>query len=280
MDTRAHVPTLLVLVAHPDDEVMMGGTLAKYAAEGSRVILVCATRGEVGEISDPSLATAETLGEVREAEVGAAAAALGVSDVRFLGFRDSGMAGTPANDDPRSFTQASANEAVSRLVALLRDVQPDVVITHDPTGGYGHPDHLACHRHMTQAVEVAGDPAQFPEHGPAWSVARFYWMVMARSWFLTMREQMAALGEESGFEGFDLNRFGYDDDQITTVIDVSAYLDAKNRAFEAHQTQFGGDNRFRRLPDDVIHRMMSTENFVMARPAPAPGAPRSADLFL
>lgn len=277
--TSTHGPTLLMLVAHPDDEVLTGGTLAKYAAQGARVVLACATRGEVGEISDPTLATAETLGKVREAEVRASAAALGVSDVRFLGFHDSGMAGTPANDDPRCFNQASANEAVGRLVALLRDVQPDVVITHDPTGGYGHPDHLACHRHMSQAIEVVGDPAQFPERGPAWSVARLYWMVMARSWFRTMREQMAAQGEEPAFEGLDLSRFGYDDDQITTVIDVSAYLDAKNRAFQAHKTQFSGDNGFSRLPDDVVRRMLSTENFILARPTPPPGAPQNTDLF-
>lgn len=271
--------TLLALVAHPDDEVLIGGTLAKYADAGARVVLVCATRGEVGEISDAALATPEALGEVREAEVRAAAAALGVTDVRFLGFRDSGMVGTPPNDDPRSFHQADPDEAVRRVVALLREVRPDVVITHDPTGGYGHPDHLACHRAMTAAIPAAADPASYPETGPGWAVGRFYWLVMARAFFLEMREQMQAVGEAPAFEGLDLSKFGYADEDITTVINVRGHIDAKNAAFQAHRTQFGNDNAFRKLPDEVVRAMMSRESFILVQPAPIPGAPKSTDLF-
>ena len=271
--------TLLALVAHPDDEVMTGGTLAKYAHEGARVVLVCATRGEVGEISDPSLATVETLADVRTDEVYRSAAALGINEVRFLGFRDSGMAGTPPNDDPSSFNQTSPDEAVGRIVALLREIRPDVVFTHDPTGGYGHPDHLACYHYMTAAVAASGDPDQFSQAGPPWTVQRLYWMVNARSFFLSMREQMAAAGIENDWGELDLDRFGYTDDQITTVIYVGDYLDAKNGAFRQHRTQFGDDNTFNRLPQDFMRDLMSREHFILAHPPPPAGTPPSTDLF-
>jgi LmbE family N-acetylglucosaminyl deacetylase len=152
--------TILAVYAHPDDEAFTtGGVLAHYAAQGHRVALICATRGEVGEISDPALATAETLGQVREEELRCAANALGLSELIFLGYRDSGMAGTAENQHPEAFANAAAEEVVARLVGHIRRLQPDVVITFDPGGGYGHPDHIAAHRHTVAAFHAAADAA-------------------------------------------------------------------------------------------------------------------------
>ena len=154
---------VLAAFAHPDDEGFgPGGTLALLAAAGSAVTLVCATNGDVGEISDPALATPETLGQVRQQELRAAMAVTGVPDVRFLGYRDSGMQGTDDNNNPSSLYQASAGEVVGALVDIMREVRPNVVITHDPSGGYGHPDHITVHHRVTQAFQASGDPAWQP----------------------------------------------------------------------------------------------------------------------
>jgi LmbE family N-acetylglucosaminyl deacetylase len=152
---------LLVIFAHPDDEGGTSGTLAYYIARGAAVTLACATRGEVGEISDPILATPETLGEVREAELRAACAHLGIEDVRFLGYRDSGMVDTPPNNDPRSLHQAPLDSVVAQLVGLIRDVRPHAIITFEPAGGYGHPDHLAVHRGKRRAFFTTSCPVPF-----------------------------------------------------------------------------------------------------------------------
>ena len=143
---------LLAIYAHPDDESFgSGGMLAKYAAEGASVGLVCATNGEMGEISDPDLASSDTLGDVRIAELKCAAEALGVTELVLLGYRDSGMAETADNEDPRAFANAPDDEIVARLVGIIRRVRPDVVVTFDPTGGYGHPDHVAVHNRTVAA---------------------------------------------------------------------------------------------------------------------------------
>ena len=159
---------ILAAYGHPDDEGQVTGTLAAFIARGAKVTLVCATRGEVGEISDPALATPDTLGYVRELELRAAMAQIGLSDVRLLPYRDSGMAGTPENDDPRSLHQQPAEAVVAQLVAVIRELRPHAVFTWDPSGGYGHPDHVAVHKHMVAAFDAAGDAAQFPEAGAAW----------------------------------------------------------------------------------------------------------------
>src|SRR5207249_130525 len=152
---------VLATYGHPDDEGQATGTLARLLQRGAQVTLLCATRGEVGEISDLSLATPETLQYVRELELRAAMAQIGLSDVRFLPYRDSGMAGTPENEDPRALHAQPAETVVGDLVRLIRDVRPHVVLTWEPGGGYGHPDHIAVHKHTVAAFEAAGDAAQF-----------------------------------------------------------------------------------------------------------------------
>jgi LmbE family N-acetylglucosaminyl deacetylase len=186
---------LLVVTAHPDDEVTnFGGLIYLAAQSGARVTLVCATRGEVGEIADPALATSDTLGSVREGELRAACAILGVAELRFLDYRDSGMAGTSPNEDPRAFMRASADGVVRRLVAIVRELRPTVVATFDPTGGSGHPDHMAANRHATAAFDLASQGA-LPECGPPHAPDALYYSARPAG----LREEMRAeLATRSG----------------------------------------------------------------------------------
>src|SRR5207248_6961158 len=152
---------LVGIFAHPDDEGTMSGAMLKYSTLDIESGLVCATRGEGGEIADPALATPENLGQVREGEMRAAAQVLGLHSLWFLDYRDSGMAGTLENEDPGSFAQASALDVVSKLVAIIREFRPQVMVTFDETGGYGHPDHIAIYKHTTSAFHAAADAVQF-----------------------------------------------------------------------------------------------------------------------
>jgi LmbE family N-acetylglucosaminyl deacetylase len=272
--------SLLAVFAHPDDEAFgSGGTLALYAQQGVHVTLVCATRGEVGEIADPALATPETLGEVREVELRNAAQIMGIADLRFLGYRDSGMVGTADNDDPRAFVNVAAPTVVSQLVQIIRQVQPQVVITFDPSGGYGHPDHIAIHQHTVAAFHLAGDPTHEPDTDSIWQPARLFYTVFPRSIFRTMRDELAASGVDiSQFEQMEESGAGWPDDQIHATLDVSSTITTKWRALNAHRTQFGPENIFRRIPEEKAQWMMSREFFVLAWPQPSEGF-QLLDLF-
>ena len=265
--------SLLAIFAHPDDEAFgTGGTLSRYAAEGNQVYLVCATRGEVGEISDPSFATPETLGQVREGELRCAAETMGISELIFLDYRDSGMAGTPENQDPRAFVNAPAEEVVSRLVKIIRRLRPQIIATFEPYGGYGHPDHIAIHNHTVKAFHASADDGLFPEHGSAWQAQRLYYTAIPRSFFIEMRQQMQALGiDTSDLDRFDDPKIGWPDEQVNVWMDISSTVHAKWEALSCHRTQFGPGNLFRRLPEERVRRMMSTECFTLAWPDPEPG---------
>jgi len=274
--------TLLAVFAHPDDEVFgTGGTLAKYAAEGKRVVLACATRGEVGEISDPALATPETLGAVREAELRCACSRLGIEELHFLGYRDSGMEGTPQNDDPLSYHRADPDAAVRQLVEVIRRLKPRVVVTFEPGGGYGHPDHIAVSRHATSAFDLAGSPEAYSEAGPPWQPARLFYSAIPTSSFLAMRDRMQAMGlDVSMFDNPALRRRTFSDDMITTVTDVTGQVEAKLAAFECHRTQHNPNGLFGRVPNELLREMMAREYFAQARPALAsPEAVKTTDLF-
>jgi LmbE family N-acetylglucosaminyl deacetylase len=272
--------SLLAVFAHPDDEAFgSGGTLAYYAQQGVHITLVCATRGEVGEIADPALATPETLGEVREVELRNAAQVMGIADLRFLDYRDSGMVGTAENEDPRAFVNIPAETVVRQLAQIIRQVQPQVVVTFDPQGGYGHPDHIAIHQHTVAAFHIAGDAAHYPDAGPAWQPARLFYSVFPRSIFRTMRDELAAGGGDiSQFEQMEASGAGWPDDQIQATLDVSSTVTLKWRALNEHRTQFGPENTFRRIPEEKAQWMMSREFFVQAWPQPPEGLTLS-DLF-
>lgn len=272
--------SFLAVFAHPDDEAFgSGGSLTRYASSDVRVTLVCATRGEVGEISDPALATPETLPAVRERELRDAARAMGIQDVRFLGYRDSGMAGTADNENPDAFVNAPAEQVVSQLVAIIREVRPQVVLTFDPNGGYGHPDHIAIHQHTVAAFHAAADAARYPEQGAPWQPERLLYTVIPRAAWREMRDQLKAQGvDTSSFDRLDETAVAWPDDQIQFQLDVTPTVEAKWAALNAHQTQFGPDNFFRKMPAPTAHALLSREHFAQAWPEPAPGA-SSDDLF-
>lgn len=264
---------LLACFAHPDDEAFgTGGTLARYAAQGYTVHLVCATRGEAGEIADPDFATPMTLGAVREAELRCAAETMGIAEPIFLNYRDSGMAGSPDNKNPNAFINIPAETVVAQLVQIIRLIKPGVVVTFEPFGGYGHPDHIAIHRHTVAAFHAAADPAQYPEFGEAWQARRLYYTAIPRSFFITMRDQLAAQGEDtSAFASFDNPEKSWPEDQIHLYEDVSETVNAKWSALECHRTQFGPGNLFRRLPKEQVLKLMSIEHFSQAWPTPPAG---------
>lgn len=272
--------SFLAVFAHPDDEAFgSGGSLARYAASGVQVTLVCATRGEVGEISDPALATPETLPAVREGELRAAARAMGIQDVRFLGYRDSGMVGTADNENPAAFVNAPAEQVIAQLVAIIREVRPQVVLTFDPNGGYGHPDHIAIHHHTVAAFHAATDAARYPEQGAPWQPARLLYTVIPRASWREMRDQLKAQGvDTSQFDRLDETAVAWPDDQIQFQLDVTPTVEAKWAALNAHQTQFGPDNFFRKMPAQTARALLSREHFAQAWPEPTPGA-ASDDLF-
>lgn len=262
--------TLLLLFAHPDDESFgCGGTMARYAANGTSVWLVCATRGEVGEISDPSLATPDTLAQVREGELRCACDTLGVFAPIFLDYRDSGMAGTPENEDPRAFVNAEADEVVPRLVEIIRRLKPQVVVTFEPNGGYGHPDHIAIHRHTVAAFHAAADPTRYPEQGAAWQAARLLYGVIPRSMFVEMRAQMAEAGLDTSEwdERLEHGEFGWSGD-VHFTLDVSHTVDAKWNALHCHATQFGQESPFHQFPEAEVKKFMAREYFAQAWPQP------------
>ena len=276
--TTGEARSLLAIFAHPDDEAFgTGGTLSHYARQGVRIGLVCATRGEVGEIADPSLATPETLGQVRGGELQCAAEALGISDLIFLDYRDSGMEGTAENDHPDAYIKVESDEVVQKLVGIIRRLRPEVVLTFEPNGGYGHPDHKAIHRHTVAAVAAAGDASQYPDQGSPWQPSRLFYTAIPRTVFVEMRDRM----EEYGIDTTEFNRFeayGWPDDQVHLTLDVSEDTDAKWRSFQCHRTQFDPNGIFFRLPADVMKQIMSKEHFALGWPTPTPDL-KLHDLF-
>ena len=276
MSGRTDSHRLLLVHAHPDDEsIGTGATIARYAAEGAQVTLVTCTRGELGEVIPPELAYLATggdrLGEYRITELAAACAALGIGDQRFLGgpgrWRDSGMMGLPANDSPDCFWQADLATAAAELAKVIVDVRPQVVVTYDANGFYGHPDHIQAHRVTAEAIVRAARP----EQGQPWQVAKFYATAMPRS----------------VAQAWDLPPVYVPDDQVTTEIDGTAYLAAKTAALRAHATQIAvkgdseggtsGAGRFA-LADGRWQAVLGKEFYtLLAWGGDPPGTPRGAD---
>jgi mycothiol conjugate amidase Mca len=262
--------TLMAVFAHPDDEVWMGATMAKYADQGVRTVLVTATLGEEGEIRDPDLKPEEArerLGEIREEELRRSAEILGVAQVHILGYRDSGMAGTPANVDPRNFHNADPRESLGRLVRFIREERPQVIVTDNERGTYGHPDHLAAHRTTLAAFDAAGDPAQFPEGNlAAWQPQKLYYSAFARSDFVRMRNLMRergiSWGEEESEEWLE---FTVPDEQVTTRIDVTPYRSRVREAMQAHRTQIAPDDPFLNIPEELGLEIFGADTFTRAR---------------
>ncbi|GHO87479.1 N-acetyl-1-D-myo-inositol-2-amino-2-deoxy-alpha-D-glucopyranoside deacetylase [Dictyobacter formicarum] len=272
--------TFMAVHAHPDDEVFgTGGTFAHYAAQGVRTVLVTATLGEEGEIVDPTLdeqakeAMFPRLAEVRRQELRAAIEALHIQESRLLGFRDSGMAGTASNNHPESFHRAIFDEAVKRLVALIRELKPQVLVTYDAFGGYGHPDHIQANRITNAAFDAAGESRCFPDLGlPAWQPSRLYYTAMPRSMMVETMKEMQKSGVPGPWNNPAMNTaiMGTADELITTRIDVRKYIDQKMKAFAAHKTQIAPDNFIFTIPDAQREQALGYEHFVLARSALEP----------
>lgn len=310
--TMPHVPTLMTVHAHPDDETIgTGGTMARAVAEGKRVVLVTCTRGEMGEIVVPDLDTPDNhrrLGELRAVELERAMGVLGVTEWENLGYHDSDMMGRVGNLDPRSFWQADLDDAARRLVWLIRRYQPDVVTTYNDFGGYGHPDHIRTHDVTVRAWPRAGDPAWYPEQlapehggtGPAadegglapWSPSKLYEQAIPASVRNAMRDRLAELGKPSfwappegatpeqlaEFEAY-MAKMLVPDEVVTTWIDISGDpLQRKWDAIHEHRTQIADDSTFMAFGLDGWRAAWSTEAYIL-RESSVPTDLPETDLF-
>ena len=270
---------LLGVFAHPDDEGTMSGAILKYNTLGVESGLVCATRGEVGEISDPALATPENLGQVREGEMRAAAEVLGLHGLWFLDYRDSGMAGTPENADANAFVQVNAAHVVGKLVAIIRQFRPQVLVTFDETGGYGHPDHIAIYRHTTSAFHAAADAVQYPELGPAHAVDKLYYTAFPRGAMKAMAEWMSSQEYEGSFSGLDTEKLGIPDELISVWLDVAQWQETKDRSWAMHRTQMDPNNVLAKLPPEVLRKWRGQECYQLAASRVGDDVAGENDLF-
>jgi len=271
--------TLLAVHAHADDEtITMGGTLARYSAAGVRIVVVTCTRGDLGWLLDPSL-VGQDVATVRDRELKAAGRVLGVSRLAQLGYADSGIAGAPENHRPGSFLSASLDEAAQRLLEIVRQERPQVMVAYDETGGYGHPDHLKSHQVAVAAFEAAGEvrPAKlyFVRFPLGW--AREFVRALRAAGIDAPRA--APAGTDVGLEDAEI---GVPDHLVTTAIDVRRYVPTKLAALACHASQMPPEHFLRRMPLDLAERLWAYEYF--SREA-GPAAPSSssdqpeADLF-
>jgi len=285
---------LLIVHAHPDDESITTGTLmAGYVRQGVQVTLVTCTLGEEGEIlmEDAQHLAAhheDRLGEHRYQELSAAMAVLGVTDWRLLGaphkYRDSGMIGTPANDRPDCFWRADLLAAASDLVAVIREVQPQVAVTYDDFGGYGHPDHIQAHRVLTYAVALAAVPSFRADIGQPWRVQKVYWTALPKGMLQDGIRALRAAGSDTGFAAMDPDDLpiGVDDSLVTTSVDFSQFLDIKMAALAEHVSQVQTDSGFFALSNNLGTKAMGVEHFRIAQgevAAPFDEQGRETDLF-
>jgi LmbE family N-acetylglucosaminyl deacetylase len=264
-------PCLMVVLAHPDDEAFgIGGTLARYAAEGCDVHLVCATRGEAGQIAEPELATVANLPAVRERELRCACEALGIRPPRFLDYVDGQLA------------IVHQGQAVGKVVRLIRELRPQVLLTFGPDGIYGHYDHIAVHRWATIACKLAaqGDcfPEQFQRGCQPHRVSRLYYQV------LTQERVRATWPDDPEpavmMDGVPFAVVGYPRGQITTVIDISRYLEAKLAGIQCHLTQVGRNSaRVQRMRESADQPWVYEETFVLARSTASEAVGVETDLF-
>ena len=267
----ARVATLVTFHAHPDDEsIATGGTMAKAAAAGHRVVLITATRGEQGEPVPGVLHDGEALWERRVVETHASAEILGAERVEFLGYEDSGMDGEPTNENPACFWQADVDEAAERLVAILREVDVDVLTIYDDHGNYGHPDHVQVHRVGKRAAEMMG-------------LDHVYEATMNRDAILRgMREQgdlFDAMDEEDRPQFDENTDMGSPEAMITHAVDVVGFVDAKRGSMRAHRSQIDEKHFFLAMPDEAFANAFGTEWFIAVGQSRPADAPFGDDLF-
>ena len=258
---------LLTVHAHADDEsITMGGSLALLHDQGVRTALITCTDGQLATIFDPDMeeeATRPILGEVRRAEMARAAEILGLDEFHFLGYRDSGMAGADSNDDAEAFWHVDIDAAVGRVVERIRAFRPQVVVTYNANGGYGHPDHIQAHRITLLAVAAAAEAALYPSTGSAWQVSKLYYTAFAASAARRFAQAMAAAGTD-GAEGDQRAEeipYATPDEEITAWVDCTAVIARKRAALQAHRSQIPPDWPLLALPEDRVRELFGTETF-------------------
>jgi len=270
---------ILTVHAHPDDEASKGApTLAMYHAQGVHTVLVCCTGGEEGDLQNPRLReegrpfhglTPEEektkLAELRPRELAESARIIGFDEVVMLGYRDSGMPETEANNNPASFNMAPMDEAVGRLVEVIRRTRPQILITYnDDQRGYPHPDHVKVHDISVLAFERAGDAAWYPELGPPFQPSKLYYTLWSKARVLAIHEALIRLRGSSPYGEEWLNRVGQDQ-RITTKLDVGGYLWARSGALLAHATQVDPEESFWfGLTDEELAEVYPFEDWVLA----------------
>jgi mycothiol S-conjugate amidase len=265
--------SIVTVHAHPDDEASKGApTLAKYAAEGVRTVLVCCTGGEEGDIQNPAMERPEVrsrLTQIREHELDRSAEIIGFSEVVRLGYRDSGMPDTEANRNPAAFANADLDEAVGRLVAVIRRTRAQVLITYnDDQAGYPHPDHLRVHEISVIAFDRAADAAWYPEAGQPWQPLKLYYSVWSRERLLAVHQALLRLRGSSPYKDDWFDERPSQDHRITTRIDVRDYLWARTQALLAHATQIDPNEAFWfGLTDEELAEVYPYEDWVLARSA-------------
>ncbi len=278
---------MLLAFAHPDDESFgMGGTIAYYAQRGVTISLICSTNGDVGSVDDEHLSGHDSVAALRLAELECAAGALGIQEVITFGYRDSGMMGTPDNEHPECLWQADEAVVAGRIVREIRRLRPQVVVTFDPYGGYGHPDHIFMHRATTRAFHQAGDPAAYPEHAAEglapYRPAKLYYTAFPRMPLRLMIWQMRLRGQNPRRVGknSDLDFQAVLENQLPTHarIPVGRYRAAWDAAAGCHASQ--QNLRQSRSPAEIISRLVFRhQDFTRAWPEPARGERRERDLF-
>jgi LmbE family N-acetylglucosaminyl deacetylase len=249
--------TITFFHAHPDDEaIATGGTMADLAYRGHRVVLVTATRGELGEIPDGLLAPGESLADRRASELADAGRILGVSRQSFLDYHDSGMAGEESNNRPGCFAAADPEEAAEALAAILDEEASEALVIYDEHGGYGHPDHIQVHRVGMRAAVRAGTPV-------------VYMSTMDRDFFQELRQEVADSGlTPPGDQPEEEVTMGEPADRITTEVDVARWIETKRQAMRAHASQIGEGSFFLSMPDDLFTRVWGQEWYIRVRPEP------------
>jgi mycothiol S-conjugate amidase len=273
---------LLTVHAHPDDEASKGpASVRKYHDEGARAVLVCCTGGEAGDILNPAMdrpEVRENLQAVRMDELRRATDIIGYDEVVMLGYRDSGMPDSPENADPRCFARADFDEAVGRLVEIIRRERPHVIVTYaDDQEGYPHPDHLQVHAISIPAFDAAADPDAFPGRGEPWQPLKLYYAAWSRARVLAMHEKFLELGLESPFERW-FERPDRDD-RITTRVDIAGYDHVRREALLAHATQIDPESPFWfGLPPDTARDLYPYEDYILARSLVDSSVPED-DLF-
>lgn len=275
---------LLVAFGHPDDESFgPAATLARYADEGVAVHYACATRGEAGHADAELLAGYDSVAELRTAELLCAAGHLGLAGVHLLGYRDSGMENTPDNEDPASLMQAPLGEVVAKIARLMREIRPQVVLTHDASGGYFHPDHIKVHQATVAAFHAAGDPDRFPEQLAeglaAYQPQKLYFTVFPRGMVRFVVRALSLVGrdpEAFGRNGdINLKRIAEVDQPVTAKIGIGPYLQVGEQAARCHASQTGGHSGW---VVRLLGRLVRNDRFTRAVP-PFAGGRVERDLF-